>query len=107
MKCIWHYRLRGDYCYPNAEETSEPVLVDLLRSPGTDSTPWSAGMATLFVVLVPQPAWLHRQRLRSPEIDSEESTPPAYVAWRAGTTNKVVVRVWQIGNRFLGSLKGL
>ncbi len=54
-----------------------------------------------------QPARLHRQRLRSPEIDSEESIPPAYVAWRAGTTNKVVVRVRQIGNRFLGSLKGL
>ena len=24
--------------------------------------------------------------LRSPEIDSKESVPPAYVAWRAGTT---------------------
>ncbi len=27
--------------------------------------------------------------LRSPGIDSEESIPPAYVAWRAGTTNRV------------------
>jgi hypothetical protein len=32
-------RHRGDYSYTNAEETSEPVLVDLLRSPGTDSHP--------------------------------------------------------------------
>ncbi len=32
-------RHRRDYCYTNAEETSEPVLVDLLRSPGTDSHP--------------------------------------------------------------------
>ncbi len=36
-------------------------------------------------------------------IDSEESIPPAYVAWRAGTTNRVVVRARQAGNRFLGS----
>ncbi len=27
-----------------------------------------------------------RKRLRSPEIDSNESIPPAYVAGRAGTT---------------------
>jgi hypothetical protein len=32
-------------------------------------------------------------------IDSVESILPAYVAWRAGTTNRA-------GNRFLGSLKG-
>ena len=29
--------------------------------------------------------------LRRPGIDSEDSIPPAYVAWRAGTTNRVVV----------------
>ncbi len=40
-------------------------------------------------------------------IDSEESTPPSYVAWRAGTPNGVVVQARQAGNRFLGSLKGL
>jgi hypothetical protein len=40
-------------------------------------------------------------------MDSEESIPPAYVAWRAGTTNWVVVPARQAGNRFLGSLKGL
>jgi hypothetical protein len=33
--------------------------------------------------------------------------PPAYVAWRAGTKNRVVVPARQAGNRFLGSLKGL
>ncbi len=35
------------------------------------------------------------------------SIPPAYVAWRAGTTNRVVAPSRQAGNRFLGSLKGL
>jgi hypothetical protein len=50
--------------------------------------------------------------LWSPGIDSEESISPAYVAWRAGTTNRVVVlasrnRFHQAGNRFLGSLKCL
>ena len=44
---------------------------------------------------------------RSPGIDTEESIPPAYVAWRAGTTNGVVVPALQAGNPFLGSLKGL
>ncbi len=29
--------------------------------------------------------------LRSPGIDSKESTTPAYVSWRAGTTNRVIV----------------
>jgi hypothetical protein len=33
--------------------------------------------------------------------------PLAYVAWRAGTTYRVVVPVRRSGNRFLGSLKGL
>ncbi len=36
-----------------------------------------------------------------------ESILPVYVAWRAGTTNRVVVPARQAGNRFLGSLKGL
>ncbi len=48
------------------------------------------------------------KRLRSPGINSEESIPPAYVAWRPGTTNRVIVLpARQAGNRFLGSLKGL
>ncbi len=33
--------------------------------------------------------------------------PPAYEDWRAGTTTLFVVPARQIGNRFLGSLKGL
>ncbi len=45
--------------------------------------------------------------LRSPRIDSKESIPPAYVAWRAGTSNRVVLPARHAGNRFLGSLKGL
>ncbi len=47
------------------------------------------------------------KRLRSPGIDSDNSIPPAYVAWRAGATNRVVVPARQARNRFLGSLKGL
>jgi hypothetical protein len=47
------------------------------------------------------------KRLWSPGIDSEESISPAYVACRAGTTNRVVEPSRQAGNRFLGSLKGL
>jgi hypothetical protein len=39
--------------------------------------------------------------------DSMDSIPPAYVAFRAGTSNRVVVPARQAGNRFLGSLKGL
>jgi hypothetical protein len=31
----------------------------------------------------------------------------AYLAWRAGTTERVVVPVRRAGNRFLGTLKGL
>jgi hypothetical protein len=31
------------------------------------------------------------KRLWSPGIDSDGPIPPAYVAWRAGTTNRVVV----------------
>ncbi len=45
--------------------------------------------------------------LRRSGIDSEDSIPPAYAAWRAGTSNRVVARARQDGNRFLGSLKGL
>ncbi len=47
------------------------------------------------------------KRLRSPEIDSKESTPPACVARKAGMSNRVVVPARQAGNRFLGSVKGL
>ncbi len=47
------------------------------------------------------------KRFRRPGIDSEDSIPPAYVVWRAGTTNRVVVSARQAGNRFLGCLKGL
>jgi hypothetical protein len=33
-------------------------------------------------------AWIY-ERLKSPGIDSKESTPPAYVAWRSGLSNRV------------------
>jgi hypothetical protein len=35
-----------------------------------------------------------------------DSVPQAYVAWRDGTSNKVVVPARQAGNRFQGYLKG-
>jgi hypothetical protein len=56
-------------------------------------------------------AWICR-RLWSAGIDSKESIPPAYVAWRAGTSNSVIVyepaRLHKLTesipwNRFLGS----
>jgi hypothetical protein len=37
---------------------------------------------------------------------AQESIPPAYVAWRAGTTNMVIAPARQAGNLFLGSLEG-
>ncbi len=40
-------------------------------------------------------------------IDSEELISTAYVAWQAGTTNRVIVPTHQAGNWFQGSLKGL
>jgi hypothetical protein len=47
------------------------------------------------------------KRFRSPGIDSKESIPPAYVAWRAGTSNRIIVPAHQARNRFMSSLKGL
>ncbi len=49
---------------------------------------------------------LYRARGR-PGIDSEDSISPAYVAWRAGKTNRVVLPARQAGSRFLGALTGL
>ncbi len=45
--------------------------------------------------------------LWSPGIDSKKSIAPAYLAWRAGTSNKVVIPPRQAGNRILCSLKAL
>ncbi len=46
-------------------------------------------------------------KFKETSIDSDDSIPPAYVAWRVGTKNRVVVPVRHAGNQFLGSLKGL
>jgi hypothetical protein len=43
----------------------------------------------------------------SPAIDSKESISSAFIACRAGTSNRVVAQVRQAENRFLGSLEGL
>jgi len=67
-----------------------------------------SGISVLIHVVL---AWVSEpricKRLRSPGIDPKESIPPAYVAWQAGTSNRLVVPTRQAGNRFLGSLKGL
>jgi hypothetical protein len=38
---------------------------------------------------------------------AQKSIQLAYVAWRAGTTNRVIVPARQAGNRFLDTLTGL
>jgi hypothetical protein len=68
------------------------IFVNLLWSRGIDSKP--GGIDSLARVC---------KRLKSQGIDSEESIPPACVAWRAGTTNRVVEPARLAGNRFLGS----
>ncbi len=37
------------------------------------------------------------KRLRSPGIDSKESIPPAYLAWRANTSRRVSYRLTRLG----------
>ncbi len=37
------------------------------------------------------------KRLRSPGTGSEESIPPAYVDWRAGTANRIEVPALRLG----------
>jgi hypothetical protein len=53
------------------------------------------------------PGLLQRLQVRALKSNSKELISPAYVAWWARTSNKVVVPVRQARNRFLGSLKGL
>ncbi len=50
--------------------------------------------------LAPEPVFVN-------DYTAQKSIQLAYVAWRAGTTNRVVVPARQAKNRFLGSLKGL
>jgi hypothetical protein len=54
------------------------------------------------VIIISNPRARIYKRLRRPGIDSEDSIPPAYVAWRAGTTNRVAVPARQAWNRFMG-----
>ncbi len=75
------------------------TIFKLLRSPGIDSKERGLSCTDNRARIC--------KRLWSPEIDSEESIRQAYVAWRAGRTNRVVVPARQARNRFLGSLKGL
>jgi hypothetical protein len=77
-------------------QTAEPEFV---RSTGIDSKE-SIPLADVTRARICKRLW-------SPGIDSEESISPAYVACRAGSTNRVVVPARQAENRFLGSMKGL
>ncbi len=61
----------------------------------------------LYISFYPEARARICKRLRRPGIDSKESIPQAHGAWRAGTSNRVVVTERQVGNRFLGTLKGL
>ncbi len=54
----------------------------------------------LFYSFIPEPVFVNIY-------GAQESMPPVYVAWRAGTSNIVVVWARQAGNRFLGSLEVL
>jgi hypothetical protein len=49
------------------------------------------------------------KRVRSPGIVSKESIPPAYVAWRASTTNRIIVPARQVAGKIssLESIPGL
>jgi hypothetical protein len=82
----------------------EPVFLNLLKEPRNRLPAWR----NPYLVSIP---WLHKllqyvlsihKRLRSPGIDSKESILPAYVAWLADTSDRVVVPARQAGNRFLG-----
>jgi hypothetical protein len=63
----------------------------------------------LFIVMLKLPSRRHKtsEPVFVNVYGAQESISPAYVAWWASTTNKVVVLAQQPGNRFLGSLKGL
>jgi hypothetical protein len=67
----------------------------------SDNLPSRTFLGNFFVLLRARTC----NHLWSPGIDSEETIPPAHVAWQAGTTNRVVVPARQAGNRFLWSLK--
>ncbi len=77
---------------------------ELSSSPLGGPPCWASPLA--FGLIVPNRARICK-RLWSPGIDSEESIPPAYVAWPSGTTNRAIVLARKAGNRFMGSLKGL
>jgi hypothetical protein len=85
--------------------SQEPVFINLSRSRGIYSKP-GVPIRQPYLLFLPARARICK-RLRRPGIASKESIPPAYVGWRAGTSNRVVVPALQTGTRFLGSLKGL
>ncbi len=64
--------------------------------------PWYSHQTCLFKFTTHPPTKL--QLLEAVFVNvyrAQESIPPAYVAWRADTTNRVVVQASQAGNRFL------
>jgi hypothetical protein len=85
--------------------SQEPVFINLWRSQGIDSKP-GVPIRQPYLLFRPARARIGK-RLRSPGIASKESIPPAYVGWRTGMSNRVVVPAIQAWTRFLGSLKGL
>jgi hypothetical protein len=65
----------------------------------------NTGFELIFTLYYCMPRARICKRLRSPGFDSWESISPAYVAWRVGTSNRVVVPARQTGNRFLAPNK--
>jgi hypothetical protein len=88
---------------PSENLSSMPEIVESV------DLPWQVGVGGRGVFEFIQDIIRARicKHLRSPAIDSRKLIPPAYVAWRAGTSNRVVVPARQAGYRFLCSLKGL
>ncbi len=86
-----------------------PIYLDAIGQPKHASSLYQP----LLLPAIPLPANFLSFCLAIPEpvfvnvYEPQESLPLTFVAWRAGTTNRVVVPTRQAGNRFLGSLKGL
>jgi hypothetical protein len=72
--------------YPTNVNVSAKDVTGILR-PLYDMSPGQCGPVS---TTIPFLSRIYK-RLRSPGIDFKESIPPAYVAWRAGTTNRVIV----------------
>ncbi len=77
--------------------SSRSLIIYIIRACQA-SLPWIGGVSSFFVYC---PSYLFVEArdgilklLRGPGINSKESIPPAYVAWRAGTTTLFLLGSW-------------